>query len=162
MSRRIAVASDTHDALDRVLRLRAELEARGVGTLIHCGDITGPAVVRALDGLEVHWVFGNCDHDRPALEAAMRAAGHRCHGPAGELEFEGRRIAFTHGDRAPLLAALLASGHDIVLHGHTHLRRDERIGASRVLCPGALYHVHPATFAILTVPALDVEWVELG
>jgi Predicted phosphoesterase len=73
-----------------------------------------------------------------------------------------RRLAFTHGDRARLLAALIASpGYDLVLHGHTHLRRDEPAAGVRVVCPGALAHASPPGFAVLDLPTLHLEWIDL-
>ncbi len=55
----------------------------------------------------------------------------------------------------------MASPHDLVLHGHTHLRRDENLAGTRILCPGALAHASPTGFAVLTLPDLSVEWIDL-
>jgi len=139
----------------------AEAAERGAELVIHCGDITSPDVVRAFHGLEVHWVFGNCDVSRGPLELAMTRADHNCHGLQGELELDGRRLAFTHGDRPQLVKALLAERPDLVLVGHTHIRRDEPVDGVRVLCPGAIYRANPPGFALLTLPELSVEWIDL-
>jgi len=160
--KRLAVLSDSHDDLGAVRRARRLLEARGVGTVIHCGDITSPGTVSELGGLDVHWVFGNCDLHRGGLAAAMEREGHTCHGTHGVLELEGVSLAFTHGDRPELLRELLDSGdHRAVLHGHTHLRERSTPDGILLLCPGALAHAEPPGFAILTLPGLRVEWVEV-
>jgi len=159
---RIALLSDSHDQVVRLGSVVKVLQGRGIGTAIHCGDITSPRAVEALSGLTVHWVFGNCDFDREGLRAAMAGCGHVCHGLRGELAMGGRRLAFTHGDRAQLLSALIASpGFDVVLHGHTHVRRDDLNNGVRVVCPGALAHAAPLGFAILELPTLDLEWIDL-
>ncbi len=158
----VAVLSDSHDNLGAMRRAARLLEARGVSTVIHCGDITSPSTVEELGGFEVHWVFGNCDVDRGGLAAAMARHGHVCHGIQGVLEKDGLSLAFTHGDRPALLRELVASGeHRIVLHGHTHLRDRSILDGTLVLCPGALAHADPPGFAILTLPGLEVEWVEI-
>ncbi len=162
MTERLAILSDTHDLLSLVERAADRLRECGVRTVVHCGDITTPAVVRAMGALDVHWVFGNCDADRPGLEAAMDAAGHTCHGLRGELRLGGRSIGFTHGDRPGILEALLASGHDLVVHGHTHVRRDETAGGVRIVCPGALARALSPGFAVVELAGLTVEWLDLA
>ena len=68
----IGIISDTHDnwpTLDRVCRFMAD---RGIGTLIHCGDVCAPLTLgHLLDQYEgeVHLAFGNVDGD-PFLMAA--------------------------------------------------------------------------------------------
>jgi putative phosphoesterase len=139
------------------------LARAGVETVVHCGDITSPQAVKTLAAFDVHWVLGNCDWDEQALRAAMQRAGHTCHGLRGKLEIEGRRIAFSHGHRPELLRAMtLDPEFDLVLHGHTHVRSNEANGGPRVLCPGALHHANPPGFAMVSVPGLEVEWVEVS
>ena len=158
----LGVLSDTHDHLDRVRRAAAILRERHVTTVVHCGDITSTEVVAALTGLPVHWVFGNCDWTHHALRSAMLRHGHLCHGRHGTIERAGRSIAFTHGDDPALLARLVESGaHHLVLHGHTHLRQRRLAGATTVLNPGALRYADPPGFAIVTLPDLDAEWIDL-
>ncbi len=158
----LGVLSDSHDDLDRVCRTVAILKERAVSTVIHCGDITSPETVALLAGLKVHWVFGNCDSNRSALRSAMLRHGHVCHGRHGHVERAGRSIAFTHGDDYGLLTRLLnTGGHDLVLHGHTHLREERSVGATKLLNPGALRHADPPGFALVSLPSLEVEWIEL-
>ena len=38
---------------------------------------------------------------------------------------------------------------DYILHGHTHCKRDERIGRCRVINPGALHRANPKSVATL-------------
>jgi putative phosphoesterase len=162
MTDRFAVLSDTHDLVPLVEWAADRLRERGIRTVVHCGDITTPAVVRALEAFDVHWVLGNCDLDRRSLEAAMDAAGHTCHGLRGTLELGGRLIAFTHGHRPGILDALLAERPDLLVHGHTHVRRDETAEGVRILCPGALAHARPPGFALVKLPGLTVEWIDLA
>ncbi|NOZ94230.1 MAG: metallophosphoesterase family protein [Acidobacteria bacterium] len=158
----LGVLSDSHDELARLRAAANILRDRGVTTVIHCGDITSPESVALLAGLPVQWVFGNCDWSQAALRRAMLLHGHMCHGRHGTLKRAGRSIAFTHGDDPVLLTRFLESGgHDLVLHGHTHRREERRVGAAKLLNPGALRHADPPGFALVTLPSLHVQWFDL-
>src|SRR5947209_1884299 len=94
----IGILSDTHDRVDRAARAVEALRSAGAEALIHCGDLTGPAVVRACGVLPSYYVYGNNDFDRDALRVAMDEVKGVCLGFGGEVALGGRRIAVTHGD----------------------------------------------------------------
>ncbi len=72
------------------------------------------------------------------------------------------KIALLHGDDQKLLAKTIADGlHQLVCHGHTHVPRQEKIGHTLVLNPGALYRANPHTIAIVRLPELDVEIIPM-
>lgn len=159
---RIGVLSDTHG---HVLHTRAAvrmLESCDVELAIHCGDIGSPDVVRLLDPIPTHFVFGNVDQDLPALRAAMRAGGHTCHERQGELNLAGRRIAFLHGDDSRLLSQLVTGGEfDVVCHGHTHVAAHQIHGHCHVLNPGALYRAAYHSIALVELPELEIAEVRV-
>lgn len=116
---RIAIVADTHDHMppDVVPRLAAADE------IWHLGDVCDPVTLAEFEqlGKPVHVVLGNNEwHNLWPLELT--------------LEREGWRFFLTHipPRRAPV-------GADFVLHGHTHVPRDEMDeGGVRWLNPGAL------------------------
>lgn len=150
---KIGILSDTHNdsaALQRALEI---FRQRGIDTLLHCGDLTTPAILQNFEGFVVYLVRGNMDqHQQRALRSAAREQ-HGAHwlGAGDEIELAGRRIALTHGDRYDILQALLETEPDYLFHGHTHRRRDERVGPTRVINPGALGGTQhePRSIAIL-------------
>ena len=74
----------------------------------------------------------------------------------------GAHLAATHGNDRALLAALIGAGtFPYVCHGHTHAPRDERIGTTRVVNPGALCHADRTTVALLDTAADTVEFIEI-
>src|SRR4051794_41677618 len=93
----------------------ALLAAEGAAALIHCGDLTGPAVVRVCGGLPSYYVFGNNDFDEAGLRRAMADVGGVCLGRGGELTLGRRRIAVAHGDSAREVGRLLAARPDYFL-----------------------------------------------
>ena len=154
--------SDSHGDVDAAAAAVRLCRREGVDRVIHCGDITTPAVITLLEGYEVHWVLGNCDFDRDGLEQAMLRAGHRCHGEAGVVEVAGLRLAFTHGHRTAQLEALWRDpANDLVLHGHSHQPRNAGVGRRRLLNPGALHRAAPTTLMLLDGGRAPARWLEL-
>jgi predicted phosphodiesterase len=111
-------------------------------------------VLDQLAGLDSHLVWGNCDWNSQTLGRYARDVGVTVHGDAGEVTVDGRRIVFTHGHEIAAMRAAVSGGADYLVHGHTHELRDERVGATRVLNPGALHRAPRFTVATLT-PATD-------
>ncbi len=133
---RILVLADTHDHLPPKLD---EL-ALGADEIWHLGDVTAPSIleiIRAL-GLPLTIVRGNCDS-----EAAWPLVV--------DLDRYGVRFRLTHiPPRDP------PPGTDVLLHGHTHVPRDETRGGVRFLNPGCITRPNrgaPASAAHLTIDA---------
>ena len=131
---RIAVISDTHDRYPPALPERL----RGADELWHLGDVCAPETLAEFEqlGPPLCVVCGNCD-SHPGWPLAR------------ELKREGVKFFLTHipPSRAP-------SGFKAVLHGHTHMPRDETIGGVRWLNPGCLTRPRSGggpSFAWLTV-----------
>jgi putative phosphoesterase len=137
---KIGILSDTHNDSAAARRALQVFRRGGVHTLFHCGDLTTAEMVQHFYDFEAYFVRGNMDrHHVPALAAAMAAQpGAYWLGKGDEIQLDGRRIAITHGDREHVFEMLLFAEPDYLFTGHTHRRRDERIGPTRVINPGAL------------------------
>jgi len=137
---RIAVMSDTHDHLSNLERAIARINESNAQTLIHCGDLCSPFVIEriaAFDG-PVHVVFGNVDGDRYTIELVSEEFPNvTIHGEFGFIETEAGSVAFTH--RPEFAKGLASTGSYIaVFYGHTHRRKSEKIGETRLVNPGEL------------------------
>lgn len=158
---KIAIVSDTHSHAKAVTAALEKIGDVGVDEIIHCGDITDAPTV-ALFPRGTHFVWGNCDHDKPALRRAMQRTGAICHEYVGTLVTPTHRIAFVHGDDTELLDDLIHSGaYDIICHGHTHRAADSRRESTRIVNPGALYRADPKTFAILDLASDKLTFIEI-
>jgi putative phosphoesterase len=115
---RIAVIADTHDRFPEAIG-KAIADADQIW---HLGDVCSPMVLDRIAALgpATKVVRGNCDS---------------CVGWPMALDFrvEGFRVLLSH--IAPRLAP---KGVDLLLHGHTHVPRDELVGATRFLNPGCI------------------------
>jgi putative phosphoesterase len=157
---KIAILSDTHGRYPTVEKALAILAERQVTHVIHCGDIDDADTVWLFHGLTVHFVFGNCDVERVAIQQAIHGIGETLHRPFGQLEIEGVKIAFLHGDDERLMMQVEESGRfDFLFYGHTHRAREHRTGLTRVINPGALHRANPKSFLLLDLPSSETETV---
>ncbi len=139
---RILVLADTHDHLPVALKTLAH----GVDEIWHLGDVCAPKLLETLRavGPPVTIVRGNCD-------------GEDAWPLVVNLQRNGMRFRLIH-----IPPAGLPENTDVVLHGHTHVPRDERRGGVRFLNPGCVTRPNrgaPASVAHLTIAADGaLEW----
>ena len=158
----LGLLSDTHDRADAMAAAVALLQSRGAEFFIHCGDVGSGRILDFLAGLRSAFVWGNCDYDRPALQHYAQLIGVSCYGALADLELAGKKIAVIHGDDHRLKQQLLAEQrHDYLLHGHTHVREDKRVGQVRIINPGALHRASPKSVALLDTAADRLEFIDV-
>ncbi len=159
----LGILSDTHGFHERAARAIKLLEQMGAEAFVHCGDVGGEAVLNELAGRRAWFVLGNTDALDPTLMRYARSLG--LHTPDAiplQIEIAGRAIAVYHGHEAHFnhmvralqhhdLAAIksMTRGLDYILHGHTHMAADVRLGHVRMINPGALERSRPHTVATL-------------
>ncbi len=161
MRMKIGIVSDSHGKVDVLRRALSMLAERGAEAIVHCGDIGSDECITALGetNLPTYAVAGNMDrHTRRLKSQADRDKVH--FSPDTVLMPLGgdKYLVATHGNDLRIMTELLADGgFPYLCHGHTHQPRDEKIGPTRVINPGALRHAHPPTAAILDTDADTVE-----
>ena len=151
---RIGILSDSHGRAEITARAVSTLLESGAELLIHLGDFETEQVIDELVGHECLIVFGNCDWDIKGLTRYAEAVDVRVEHPLGRLEVDDKIVAFTHGHINHVVDQALQDGVDYLLHGHTHELRDDRLGSTRIINPGALFRASRYTVAILD-PGLD-------
>jgi putative phosphoesterase len=134
-SLRVFVLADTHDKLpDKVVKL-----ARNVDEIWHLGDVCAESILAELRaiGPPVTVVRGNCDsnYEWPLVVDLAR----------GGLKF---RLQHIPPERPP-------ENIDVVLHGHTHVPRNQKRGGVLFLNPGCVTRPNQGA------PA-SVAWLEIG
>jgi hypothetical protein len=147
---KLGILSDTHNEIANTHAALAVFQSRQVRKLLHCGDVTRPKMIQLFEGWDIALVYGNIDRDRTGLaNAVAQTAGPYQIGVVCELAVNGTRIGVCHGHDEELLAAIIESGiYDLVFHGHSHSRRDERLGSTRVINPGALGGRYPESRSV--------------
>jgi len=130
---RIAVLADTHNRYPPGLPARL----RSADEIWHLGDVCAPDTLAEFEllGRPLRVVLGNCDAHPWPVELG--------------LEREGVRFYLTH-----IPPRHVPPGIQVVLHGHTHVPRDEMVQGVRFLNPGCITRPrgdHPPSFAWLEV-----------
>lgn len=138
---RIAVIADTHDRLPE--SLLPEIEA--ADEIWHLGDVCSDEILIELQALArpLYLVRGNCDSNFTWPLTRL-------------LEREGLRFFLVH-----IPPAHPPTGCDVVLHGHTHVPRNETVGGVRFLNPGCITRPNrgaPASYAFLQIANRGLEW----
>jgi len=135
------------------------LEELDVAALLHCGDIGTPEIPPLFQAWPTHYVFGNCDYEEDELrQAIQKVPGHVCHERMGTIELGGRQIAIIHSDdRWKFLETVRSNKFDLVVYGHTHIAKEEKVGRTLVLNPGALYRSNPHSFAVVDLDTMAAE-----
>lgn len=162
---RLGLISDTHNHIQNVERAIVCFEAEGISTVLHAGDVNGKTVLRLLTPFDLWVAWGNVDRDEKLPVSVATEEFTNAHlAYSHSLVVEGCKLALLHGDNVPQLSHVIHSGeYDYVIHGHTHQLRDELIGHTRVINPGALggSGLRPKTFAILDLATGDLQTLEV-
>jgi putative phosphoesterase len=146
----LGILSDTHDELERTQAAVRLLREHGAEALVHCGDLSSPAIVAACSQVRCWFALGNHDADNvPALEEAARQNGAVCLGWGGEIELDGKLIAVAHGHMSSDIRRALARRPHYLFSGHSHIPSDRLEGLVRRINPGALSDADQFTVAIL-------------
>jgi putative phosphoesterase len=162
---RLGILSDTHDSRDNTIQALKVLVEQGVERLIHCGDITRPATASLFEGWPIDFVYGNMDGDPTELEGIIGEIPGASIATRFTAEIDGVRIGACHGDDKRLLREMIRSGlYNYVFHGHTHRRRDEQIGTTRVINPGAVGGMRHQTrsVCVLDLTSGEITFHEFG
>lgn len=145
----LGILSDSHGRAERTVRALTLLDEKGAAAFVHCGDIGGEDVLIALAGRNVWFVWGNCDYTDASMNRYVRSLGLPLPNAVPlRIDLDGNGIAVFHGHEREI-DRFDATQFDYVLHGHTHVRRDERIGQTRFINPGALHRAAEHTVATL-------------
>lgn len=163
MKDQVGIISDTHENIRLIVQAVAVFKARMTALIVHCGDIISPPVLERFAGLPIRFVYGNNDGERSGLRKKCAELGFPEIADTITFEHAGKQFYVNHGTSAQVVqAAIETQQYDYILHGHTHEQRNEVIGRTRVVNPGALFAADSYTIAFLTPATGAVEFVTLG
>lgn len=161
---KIGLLSDSHGRDETTRHAVSLLLRHGAQWLIHLGDLGTPRVIDALviegdpsgQPASCRLVFGNTDGQIETLGRYASELGIIVDHPAGRVEVDGRILVFTHGHDQRIMAEAVSDEVAYLCYGHSHQPRDERIGKTRLINPGALFRARRHTVAMLDTAADQV------
>ncbi len=136
----IAILSDIHDHIDNLNKVISEIKDK-TDAIIFCGDMVSPFTTKLLAGvnLPTYLCLGNNDEDQVGMvkRGGEKFTWTHLSEEYGQVELDRRKLAFCH---YPKLAELLAktSEYDAVFYGHTHVSKNDLVGRTLLLNPGAV------------------------
>lgn len=135
---KIMVISDTHDNIENLRKAIKIANKEKIDTIIHCGDLVSPFMIKEFKKFrgKAHFVWGNNDGDKPNI-IKNKPTNVEIHGILGEINVEGKKIAFIHYDFLGIPLATTGK-YDTIFFGHTHKKFREKIGKTIVANPGEL------------------------
>lgn len=136
----VGVIADSHDYLP----VSVVDALRSVDQIWHLGDVVQPFVLEPLQALgkPLHIVRGNND-DYPWPQSL-------------DFTIEGMSCHLIH-----ILPRVIPSGIQLLLHGHTHVPKNNMLGSTRLLNPGSVGRANkgaPASYALLTLENGKATW----
>ena len=148
---KLGILSHTHNNIGNLQKALDLFEKQEVDTVIHCGDLTRVEVAFHLAGWagqagckRVICAFGNGDIASGEMRSILLAQNPENYaGLVFTGEVDGVKIAAAHGHQPGVLEELVRSGqYSYVFKGHSHTHKEERIGPTRLINPGALGGMH--------------------
>ena len=156
----IGIISDTHDDLPNLKKAVRTFNERKASYVVHAGDYVFPGVVKEFKNFKgkLIGVLGNNDGEKIGLLKNFEEIGGHLFGEFGDLELDALRIAIYHGTNNKLTESIIASQiYDLVICGHSHLKRDIKIGNTLVLNPGSAHSDFPSMDGIIqTEPSIII------
>jgi len=158
---KIAIMSDTHDNVQRIMTAMERIAQEEVACIIHAGDFVAPFSMQRIfemkGDVQFVGVLGNNDGERQGLKAI---AGDTLHEPPFTFELEKKRFYVTH-DATKLDLDDLSKSHDIIIFGHTHKLLIERKNSTLIINPGECCGIlsGKSSFVILELPDMSTRAV---
>lgn len=161
----IGVLSDTHNNITNLQLALDVFRKAGVDTIIHCGDLSRSELAHPLTEFHVIFTFGNNDAASGEIQTILTAQNpHNWAGLIYTGVLDGVRVAVSHGHLLAETKALLRAGeYEYVFTGHSHRHKDEWIGSTRHINPGALggMHPEPRSACLVDLARAQVQFVQI-
>lgn len=160
----IALLSDIHDQTSHLLAALSRAEEEHCRHLLFMGDMEDLETFRLLRS-EWSWpidlVFGNNEDDRGEFLHLSRSFTQTTHhGETGDIDLDGRRIAFTHYP-VPALRMAETGRYNAVFFGHTHIPEHKKVGLCLLANPGEIQGRRQPCFSVYSTENNAVRLIEL-
>ena len=141
---KIGVVSDTHDDIENTKKAINIFNTMKVDYVLHAGDYIFPGMISLFKKLnketKFYGVRGNNDGELMGITRQFDALENsQFLNEFGKLLISSKKIGIYHGTNSDLSGSLIESQlFDILILGHTHIKRIEKMGKTLVLNPGSL------------------------
>ena len=134
----LGVVGDTHNRLSNVEKIIDIFNEKNVDKVIHTGDITQAKTLSRFSRLNcpLIGVYGNNDLEEKNLKDIAEQNGFNFQNPPFLLKISNKNIAIFHEPEDIENFLKKEPSIQLIVHGHTHRYRNEKIGKVKVINPG--------------------------
>ena len=134
----LGVVSDTHNHLSNVEKIIDIFNEKNVDKVIHTGDITQAKTLNRFSRLNcpLLGVYGNNDLEEKNLKDTAKQNGFNFKNPPFLLKISNKKIAILHEPEEIENFLKKDPSIQLIIHGHTHRYRNEKIGKVKIINPG--------------------------
>ena len=133
----IGVTGDTHNNLKNIKTICSIFNENGVSLVLHTGDISLPKSLLAFNELDCPLiaVLGNNDiEEEKGLKEASKKFNCQIFYEPHFMKIEDKRFSLLH--HPDLIDNKMILNNDIILHGHTHRYKLEKVDKCTIYNPG--------------------------
>lgn len=141
---KIGILSDTHDDIQNTKKAIEIFNALNIDCVFHAGDYIYPGMIALFrelkQNIKFYGVRGNNDGEIIGLVDQFSKLDNAFFlNEFGRIRIESKEVGIYHGTNLQLSELLIESQvFDLLILGHTHKKRIEKIGKTFVLNPGPL------------------------
>ena len=134
----LGVVGDTHNRLPNVEKIIDIFNEKNVDKVIHTGDITQAKTLSRFSRLScpLIGVYGNNDLEEEGLKDVAEQNGFNFQLPPFLLKINNKKIAIFHEPEDFKNFLKKDPSIQLIIHGHTHRYRNEKIGDVKIINPG--------------------------
>ena len=134
----LGVVGDTHNRLSNVEKIIDIFNEKKVDKVIHTGDMTQARTLSRFSRLNcpLVGVYGNNDPEEEDLKNTAEQNGFNFQDPPFILKISNKKIAIFHEPEKIETFIKKDSSIQLIIHGHTHRYRNEKIGDVKIINPG--------------------------
>ena len=133
----IGVTGDTHNNLKNIAKICDIFNENATDLVLHSGDISLPKSLLAFNRLNCSLisVLGNNDiEEEKSLREAAKKFDCKIYNEPFSIKIEEKQLSLLH--HPDLINDEMISNNDLIIHGHTHRYRLEKISNCIILNPG--------------------------
>ena len=133
----VGITGDTHNNLKNISKICSIFNEYGAQLVFHTGDISLPKSLLCFKKLNcpVKAIIGNNDvGERKGLEEVAKNFDCKLYDEPYSTELNSTKISVVH--HPELIDTKMLKENDLILHGHTHRHRLEKIDKTIVFNPG--------------------------
>lgn len=140
---KIGIISDSHDDVENTKKSIQIFNEKNVKYVFHAGDYIYPGIISLFEnldkGIKFYGVRGNNDGEIVGLIQQFNKLDNATFlNEFGKIDIENKEIGIYHGTNSSLADSLAKSQlFDLLILGHSHIKRKEIIGRTLVVNPGS-------------------------